>query len=224
YLVVFNFVLCYGIETAFFRFFHKVYNKEAVINTSAWSLVGTSLLFLVLGLSFQHQLAAFADIPVNILRYGLWILVLDALVVIPFSWLRAKERPIRYAFVKIVNVMANVGLNVFFLAYLKGWSTKFSFLEVIYIPDFKVDYIFIANLIASLITLVLMTPFYFKVNFKFDKKLWNNMMLYALPVLVAGMAYAINEASDRIMMKYLLPEDIAMDELGIYAACYKLAI
>lgn len=224
YFVVFNVILSYGMETAFFRFFHKEKDKEKVINTSAWSLVGTSVLFLVLGLLFQHQLSDFADIPVHIVRYGLWILVLDALVVIPFSWLRAQERPVRYAFVKIVNVAVNVGLNVFFLAYLQGWAKKWAALKAIYLPDFQVEYIFIANLIASLITLLLMFRFYFKVHLSFDRNLWNKMMRYAFPVLIAGMAYAINEASDRIMMKYLLPKDIAMDELGIYAACYKLAI
>lgn len=224
YFVVFNVILSYGMETAFFRFFHKEEDKEQVISTSAWSLVGSSLLFLGLGLLFQHQLATLAEIPVDVVRLGIGILVLDALVVIPFAWLRAKERPIRYAFLKIINVAVNVGLNIFFLAYLKGWSVKMPILKKIYVPDFQIEYIFIANFVASLVTLFLLFKFYSKLRFSFDTALWKRIMRYALPVLVAGLAYAINEASDRIMMKYLLPEDIANSELGIYAACYKLTI
>src|SRR5690625_3183240 len=97
-------------------------------------------------------------------------------------------------------------------------------LEKIYIPDFQIEYIFIANFVASLVTLFLLFKFYSKLRFSFDTALWKRIMRYALPVLVAGLAYAINEASDRIMMKYLLPKDIAKSELGIYAACYKLSI
>src|SRR5699024_8916780 len=199
YFVVFNVILSYGMETAFFRFFHKEEDKEQVISTSAWSLIGSSLLFLGLGLSFQHQLASIAEIPVDVVRLGIGILVLDALVVIPFAWLRAKERPIRYAFLKIINVMVNVGLNIFFLAYLKDWSVKMPILENIYIPDFQIEYIFIANFVASLVTLFLLFNFYSKLRFSFDTALWKRIMRYALPVLVAGLAYAINEASDRIM-------------------------
>src|SRR5699024_11726707 len=101
-------------------------------------------------LLFQHQLAYIADISVEVIRLGIGILVLDALVVIPFAWLRAKECPIRYAFLKIINVMVNVGLNIFFLAYLKDWSVKMPILENIYIPDFQIEYIFIASFVASL--------------------------------------------------------------------------
>lgn len=224
YFVVFNVILSYGMETAFFRFFHKEANKANVVSTSTWSLVGSSFLFLAGGLLFQNQLATLAEIPVSVVQLGLGILVLDALVVIPFSWLRAQERPIRFAFLKTINVAINVGLNVFFLAFLKGLAQKYVLFEAIYVPDYQFQYIFIANFIASLSTLFLLMPFYIKLNWIFDKILWGKIMRYALPVLVAGLAYAINEASDRIMMKYLLPKDIAKSELGIYAACYKLAI
>lgn len=224
YFVVFNVVLSYGMETAFFRFFHKEEDKEQVISTSAWSLIGSSVLFGILGLVFANQIAEVTQIPANVVQLSMGILALDALVVIPFAWLRAKERPIRYAALKTINVVINVGLNIFFLAFLPGWSENSSFLAQIYVPDFQFQYIFIANFIASFATLILMGGFYVKLKFSFDKAMWKRIMRYALPILVAGLAYAINEASDRIMMKYLLPEDIADSELGIYSACYKLAI
>lgn len=224
YFVLLNVILSYGMETAFFRFFHKEKQKEEVINTSAWSLMGTSFLFLLIGYLFQHQLARLADIPLRVVQFALWILVLDALVVIPFAWLRAKERPIRYALIKTISVGINLVLNYVFLLYLAQWSSLSSFIANFYQPGFQVEYVFLANLIASLVTLLVLLPFYFKLKFHFDKALWKRMMHYSIPILIAGLAYAINEASDRMMMLYLLPKEVAKSQLGIYAACYKLAI
>ncbi|HLU80458.1 MAG TPA: polysaccharide biosynthesis C-terminal domain-containing protein, partial [Flavobacteriaceae bacterium] len=70
----------------------------------------------------------------------------------------------------------------------------------------------------------LMMPFYFKLRFHFDRELWKKMMAYALPVLVAGLAFSINEAFDKILLDYLLPQDIAKEKIGAYGACYKLAV
>ncbi len=224
YFVLLNVMLSYGMETAFFRFFHKEKNADEVIHTSAWSLVGSSLLFLGISFLFQQELANLAEIPLRVVQFALSILVLDALAVIPFAWFRAQERPLRYAFIKTINVAINVVLNYIFLKYLVRWSTESSLIESLYIPNFQVEYVFLANLIASLLTLLILFPFYTKLRLHFNKALWKRMMNYAFPILIAGLAYAINEASDRMMMMYLLPEDIAKSELGIYAACYKLAI
>lgn len=225
YFVLLNVILSYGMETAFFRFFHKEENKDEVINTSAWSLVVTSFAFLGVGYLFQQELAQIGDLPADVIKYALWILVLDALVVIPFAWLRAKEMPIKYAFIKTLNVAVNVALNYVFLKYLIKWSFGSDFAGSICKDGFEVEYVFIANLIASLLTLLIFIyPFYGKLRFHFDKKLWERMMRYSIPILISGLAFAINEASDRMMMQYLLPKDTAKSQLGIYAANYKLAV
>lgn len=91
-------------------------------------------------------------------------------------------------------------------------------------PDFEISYIFISNVVASAVTLLMMLPFYFKINFSFNTVLWKSMMSYAFPVLIAGLAFSVNEVFDRIMLDYLLPQDIAREEIGAYAACYKLAL
>src|SRR5699024_11902570 len=104
----------------------------------------------------------------------------------------------------------------------RDWSSDVCSSDLV--VDFQVEYIFVANFVASLFTLILLLNFYTKLKLRFDAALWKRIMRYAFPVLIAGLAYAINEASDRIMMKYLLPKDIAKSELGIYAACYKLSI
>lgn len=224
YFVLLNVILSYGMETAFFRFLNKSNHQDKVVSTSTWSLAGTSVVFLIIGFLFQIPIAHITRISIETLHLVLWILFFDAVVVIPFAWLRAKERPIRYAFIKVVNIIVTLLLNVFFIVYLKDWAAKYPFFQTIYRPDYEIQYIFIANLVASILTLLFLMPFYLKVRLTFDKILWKKMIIYAFPVLVAGIAYAVNEAFDRIMLARLLPQDIADAKVGSYAACYKLSL
>lgn len=224
YFVLFNVILAYGMETAFFRYYNKKANKKDVLSTSGWSLVISSFIFLGLALLAQDWISQITGINLEYIKLAIWILLLDALVIIPFAWLRASERPMRYAIVKILNVAVNLGLNVFFLLYLADLAEDFSFFESLYIPDFEINYVFISNLVASGLTLLLMAPFYLKIDFKFNTQLWKSMMKYAFPVLIAGIAFSINEVFDRIMLDYLLPQHIARSEIGAYSACYKLAL
>ncbi|WP_343910713.1 lipopolysaccharide biosynthesis protein [Aquimarina litoralis] len=224
YFVLFNVILAYGMETAFFRFFNKEKNKESVISTSAISIAISSIVFLIIALLLKHKISAWTDIDLKYINLVIWILLLDALVIIPFSWLRAKERPIKYAVVKIANVAINFGLNIFFLLYLKELSFHFSIFDWICRDDYEISYIFISNLIASGFALVVLLPFYTKISYHFDKELWKKMMTYAMPILLAGIAYSINETFDRILLDILLPEDVAEHMVGVYSACYKLAL
>ncbi|WP_299524296.1 oligosaccharide flippase family protein [Winogradskyella sp.] len=224
YFVLFNVILAYGMETAFFRFFNKEDDKAKVINTATISLIISSLGFFVIALLFQNQIANGIDIDVKYINLVIWILLLDALVIIPFAWLRANEKPMRYAFIKLLNVIVNIGLNLFFLLALKQLTQRSGLFESIYKPNFEISYIFIANLVASAITLLAMLSFYTKIKYQFDKDLWKQMFRYAFPVLIAGVAFSINETFDRILLKELLPADIAESEIGMYSACYKLAL
>lgn len=224
YFVLFNVILAYGMETAFFRFFNKEDDKSKVVGTSTVSLIVTSLAFFAIALVFQNQISQFIDIKVEYINLVIWILLLDALVIIPFAWLRANAKPMKYALIKILNVVINLGLNLFLLLWLKDLAADSSIFDSIYKPNFEVNYIFIANLVASGITLLFMLPFYFKVKLTFNRSLWKQMMRYAFPVLIAGVAFSINETFDRILLDKLLPEQIAKTEIGMYSACYKLAL
>ena len=224
YFVLFNVVLAYGMETAFFRFFNKEPSKDKVLSTATISILFSSLGFLALGLLFKQQIADLTHIHVNYISLVVWILFLDALVIIPFAALRAYGKPVKYTVIKLTNVVVNLGLNIFLLLYLKALSVGNSFWDSIYVDNFEVSYIFIANLIASGVTLLILLPFYFKINFKVDKVLWKKMLKYALPVLVAGVAFSINETFDRVLLERLLPESIAKTSVGMYSACYKLAL
>lgn len=224
YFVLFNVVLAYGMETAFFRFFNKESNKDSVLSTASVSIFLTSFLFLVIGLLFQHQIASITHIHVNYIVLVVWTLFLDALVIIPFAYLRALGRPGTYTMVKLTNVIVNLVLNIFLLVLLKSLASNFKLLESIYVSNFEVSYIFISNLVASAATLLLLVRFYFKVSYIIDPLLWKKMMQYALPVLVAGVAFSINETFDRVLLERLLPENIAKASIGMYSACYKLAL
>lgn len=226
WFAIFNVLLAYGMETAFFRFYNGNYDKERVVSTSLMSILLTTTLFMIIALIARNSIAELSDIPMRYIRYAIYILALDALVIVPFAWLRANEKPMRYAVIKILNMVVNLGLNLFFLIYLPKVmaANPDSGYGLIYQPDHEISYIFISNLIASGFTLLLMLPLYIKNSYTFDLGLWKKMMRYAWPVLIAGIAFTINEVFDRIMLENLLPEAIAKSEVGKYSACYKLAL
>ena len=138
YFVLFNVILAYGMETAFFRFFNKESNNNQVVSTSAISLIISSFGFFAIALIFQNQIASFIDIDVKYINLVIWILLLDALVIIPFTWLRANQRPMRYAVIKILNVGINLGLNLFFLLALRDLASHSSIFDSIYRPKFEI--------------------------------------------------------------------------------------
>ncbi len=224
YFVLFNVILAYGMETAFFRFYNKEADKEKVVGTSVMSLVISSLGFFILGYLFQNTIANLTDIRVDYIKLVIWILLLDAMAIIPFAWLRAIGRPVQYAVIKIVNVVVNISLNLFFLLWLKDLSFGSGLFYSICKDNFEISYIFIANVAASAVTLLLLLPFYIKAKYQFNANLWKQMMRYAFPVLLAGVAFSINETFDRILLEKLLPKNIAMTEIGMYSACYKIAV
>jgi len=224
WFAIFNVILAYGMETAFFRFFNKEDDKNKVIGTSTISILFTSLIIFVFALLFKDQIAVITDIKVEYVKLVVWILLLDALVIIPFAWLRATEKPKKYAIIKIANVAINIGLNLFFLLWLVKLAKPESTLSAIYKPDYEINYILIATLIASGITLLLMLPFYRNIKYTFDSVLWKKMLHYAFPILIAGLAYAVNETFDRILLDRLSVSADPEKEIGMYSACYKLAL
>lgn len=226
WMIFFNVLLAYGMETAFFRFYNKESNKKSVVETTTVSIFWSTILFLFVSLLFRNSLANWSGIDTQYITYTIWILVLDALVIIPFSNLRANQHPIYYSCIKIGNVVVNLLLNLFFLLLLPkiAQSNPTGFLSEFYFENFQIGYIFISNIIASFLTFVALSPNYFQIKWQFDFDLWKRMMRYGLPILVAGIAFAINEQFDKILLGKLLPSDIADSEVGIYSACYKLGL
>lgn len=223
YLVFFNVVLSYGMETAFFRFYNSEDNKKNVVSTSTISLFWSSIVFLVLGLLFRNNLASWSDIKVEYITYTIWILTLDALAIIPFSKLRAERKPIMYAAIKIGNVSISLLLTLFFLAILPELvaNNPDGIFSMIYFRNYQIGYIFISFIVASLATFLVLIPNYTKIVWNFDKALWKKMMTYGLPILFAGIAFAINEHFDKILLDWM---HVPMSEIGAYSACYKIGM
>lgn len=226
WIAIFNVVLAYGMETAFFRFYHEAKKKSTVTTTALLSIVGSSILFLTIALFTKGTLAQITGIKESYIGFTVAILLLDALVIIPFAWLRATERPMKYALLKIINVVVNLGGNIFFLIWLPNVidAQPEHGLQSLYLANFEISYIFISNVFASGITLLMLSPLYWKVSYVFDTRLWKKMLQYAGPVLWAGIAFTINEVFDKILLAKLLPSDVAESQVGMYAACYKLAL
>ena len=225
WFAIFNVILAYGMETAFFRFFNKEDDQDKVVGTSALSIIFTSLTIFILAFVFKNQIAEVTDIEVKHISFVLWILLLDALVIIPFAWLRAKSKPIKYAIIKIANVAISIGLNLFFFLLLADLAKQNETFNSIYRTNFEISYVLIANLIASGITLLLMFSFYGKIKYVFDSNLWRQMLRYAMPVLIAGLAYTTIETFNRILLdSSLSTAENPEDEVGMFSACYKLAL
>ncbi len=223
YLVFFNVVLSYGMETAFFRFYNTQDDKKKVISTATISLFWTSISFLFIGLLLRKNLSNWSSINIEYITYTIWILVLDALAIIPFSKLRAEAKPLKYALIKIGNVLVNLIFTIFFLAWLPqlAASNANGFFNTIFYNDFQIGYVFIATLLGSLFTFIAVLPSYLKIKWKFDMLLWKKMLHYGFPVLIAGIAFAINEHFDKILLEWF---NVSKASIGAYGACYKIGM
>jgi O-antigen/teichoic acid export membrane protein len=232
YAYFFMVILTYGMETAFFRFNEHEKDREKVFSTGMISLIISSLLFLIMVSFSAGDVARWIEYPDHreYVIWFAWILALDAISAIPFAYLRAQNRPARFAWIKMTNITVNIVLNLFFLLLcpfiIKHYSGTLPgrFISLIYRPHWGIEYIFISNLIASSLTLVMLLPQISVVRWKIHPDLWKRMLLYAFPLLFAGMAGVVNETFDRLLLRYLLPKDIASYQVGIYAACYKISI
>jgi O-antigen/teichoic acid export membrane protein len=229
YVAFFLVLLTYGMETAYFRYASKSKNPEEVYSTSLISLFFTSILFGVLVLSFSPSIASFIGYP-NYPQYIVWlaiILGIDALTAIPFARLRLNNRPVKFATVRIISIAFNIGFNLFFLSFAPHWLENHpdSVIRLVYSSDIGVGYVFISNLLASLITLLLLLPEIFKITYEFNRKLLATMLNYALPVLIVGLAGMVNQNIDKILIPFLVSEDQnPMYQLGVYGANFKLAV
>jgi len=225
-------VLTYGMETAFFRFHEQETDKEKVFSTGMISLLMSSVIFLFVISVYSGPIARFIDYPShrNYVIWFSWILALDAIAAIPFARLRAQNKPRRFATIKFTGIIINIFLNLFLILYCpyilkqQEQGVIAGIVKLFYRTDWGIEYIFISNLIASTITLVLLFPEIARTRWKMNTALWRKMFIYAFPLLFAGMAGIINETFDRLLLRYLLPKSIASDQVGIYAACYKISI
>jgi len=229
YVAFFLVFLTYGMETGFFRFASKNSNSEKVYSTALISLFFSSSLFLVFIILFKNELAGlinYSNHPEYILWFG-FILAIDAFTSIPFARLRLNNRPLKFAAIKLLNIGFNIGFNLFFLLLCPKIleNNPDSIVRLVYSPEIGVGYVFISNLLASVITLIFLLPEIFKFSFYFDKVLLHKMLNYSFPILIVGMAGILIQQIDKILIPFLIPEnENPMEQLGIYGAGVKIAV
>lgn len=230
YVAFFVVLLVYGMETSFFRFSQNQEDSKKVFNTSLISVSVSSVIFVGLTCLFSQPIANFLQFGQNpeYIIYFVLILGMDAVSSLSFAKLRLQNRAFRFAFVRLLNIFTNIGLNLLFIVYcpyaIENQLFGSSFLEQIYSPNFGIAYIFIANLVSSALMLLMLSPQMYGCFNSFDKEVWHKMLRYGLPLMLAGLAGVANETIDRIILQFLLPSDVAISEIGLYSAFYKLSI
>lgn len=224
-----NIVFTYGMETSYFRFTQKE-EQQKVFNTTFSMLLITTTVLLVLLISPIQYIADAMQLSAHPewLVYVVLIVAFDTFAVIPFSKLRQDGKPRKFAAIKLLNILINMFFVVFFLYFCKEdyESGKQSFIASLYNPNIGIGYVFIANLIASSATLLMLAKEFtgFKVNL--DKELLKEIFIYSTPLIIVGFGGIINETIDRFMIVYHFngtPEE-ARSANGIYSANYKLAV
>jgi len=234
YAAFLNILFTYGMETAFFRFSTTRENKKEVYDTSMASLLLSSFLFSALLIIFKipiAQVMQFEAHPefVTILAVTL---ALDAIATVPFAHLRQENRPVRFATYKILNIGTNVFFNIFFLIIcpwiLKNESMQslHSVIGLIYHESLGVGYIFIAGLIASVVTVIFLAKYFYIKNWQVHASLWKEMLQYAWPLIIVGAAGMGNEMLSRILLtrRWSGSFDEAIFALGVFGACYKMSL
>jgi len=229
YVAFFMVLLTYGMETGYFRFASGSGNSEKVYSTSMVSLFSTSLVFLLAVLFFKNNIAALINYPEHS-EYILWLAIIvciDAFTAIPFAHLRLRNKSVKFATIKLINIGFGIGLNLFFLSFCPLILKKHpdSIINLIYSKNIGVGYVFISNLLASVITLLLLSSEIMKIKLQFDRKLLIKILNYSFPILIVGLAGMVNQNIDKILIPFLIPEyQHPMRQLGIYGANYKLAV
>ncbi|MBX2844761.1 MAG: oligosaccharide flippase family protein [Saprospiraceae bacterium] len=224
----------YGMETAFFRYSLKEQGREKISFGTALSSVSlTSILLGALILLAATPIAKVLQVDAyqHLFQLGVVIVVLDSLTSIPFAQLRAKNRPIRFATIKLLGIGLNIGLNLFFyLACPKimaeGNGALYNWVSTWYNPSFGVGYALVANVADAAFKLLLLSPLFSGLSWGFSQKLWGQMLRFGWPIMVVSLAGMVNEVADRQLLKWMLPKDDGynLSQLGIYSACYKLSI
>ncbi len=222
-------LLTFGMETGFFRFANKSdENPEKVYANTLWFVGGLSLLFVILGMTFLHPIASFLEYPDHADYVGMMILVvaLDSFQCVPFAYLRYKKRPIKFAAIKMLNIIGNICLNLFFLLlcpwlYVHAPETVSWF----YHPDYLVGYIFVSNLLMSAIQLFFFVPELKGFSYRADWQLIKRMVAYSFPILIFGLVGILNQTVDKMIYPFLFDDrQEGLVQLGIYSATSKVAL
>ncbi len=225
-----NVIVTHGMETAYFRFGSKE-NEEKIYHTSSFSMIIVTALVVTGLLIWGGPIATLLQINLHpeYIKLVAWVVALDALTTIPFSRLRLEGRPKKYAFIKVGGILINIFATYTLISLLPQYASSHtgSYIASLYVPGYEVGYILIANVLQNIFVLLLLQKEIRSLRFQIDYKLWSQMMLYALPLILVGFGGMINETMDRIMLGWWAnggSPEANKALVGTYSACYKLAI
>lgn len=225
-----NTLYTYGLETSYFRF-AQLYDKQKVYNTLFTSILCSTILFTLILLMFREPFARLIEME-RFPDYVLWmigILFFDTLYTIPMAKLRQEERPRKYAFINMAAVMLNIALVLFFYYVARPAHEKDpgSFPGSWFDPSIGIGYFILSNMIASGAALLLLYKEFSAFQFKFDYRLWKEVIRYSAPLVIVGFGGMINEMLSRVVYLKVLSDEPSQEverELGIFGANYKLAV
>ena len=228
YVSILIILLTFGMETTFFRFMNREgENPERIYSTTLRMLATTSLLSIVLVLSLIHPIASaigYADHPEYVAVMYVTVAI-DAFMAIPFAYLRYQHKPVKFATLKIINILLNITLNLLYLIVLPALKLNpFG----IYDDQFTLDvaFVFYINLVCTVLSLLLLWKELRGFRFGFDAAACRRMLSYTWPLLVMGVAGQLNQAASQILFPYFYDgsAEEARAQLGIYGACIKIAM
>jgi O-antigen/teichoic acid export membrane protein len=223
-------LLSYRLESAFFRYGTDTNERDRAFSTAMGSLLVTTAAITLTVLLFEQPIAdalAYHQHP-EYIRWLTLILAIDCLTEIPFARLRLEQRPRRFVAIKLVNIGTLIALNLFWLVFCPWADAQgHTWVRAVWSPEVRVGYVFISNLAASAVALLLLTPQLRAASRAlFDAALWKKMILYAAPLILVHFAGIVNSMFDRALQKWLLPgtpeENLAA--VGVYGNLYKLAM
>jgi O-antigen/teichoic acid export membrane protein len=229
YVVILMVVITFGMETGFFRYAQNRESLRSVFTTSFVFVSALSVVFVIvvrLLLGPISELIKYEHKP-EYIRWFSYIIAIDAVAALPFAKLRQQEKAFKFAMIKILNVIVNIGLVVFFFViWPKLWAANpGGGINRLYDPGMGVGYVFIANLITSAIVLLMLSAELKDLRGPFDLAVMKSLVKYSFPIVIIGIAGSINEVADKILLKFWLPDSYqAMDMVGIYGANYKIAV
>lgn len=238
YIAVLNVIFTYGMETSYFRFATKNKGQDTkAFNNALTSILLSSLLFSATIFLFSSQIASLLNYPekANIIKWIAAILALDAIVAIPFAKIRLLNKIYLFAGAKISSIFLNIFFNLFFLLLCplimnEGWlSSLYPLVKAFYNLNHQIEYVFVANLLSNLAYLPFLIPTFRGLRFTINIKYLKEMLVYAVPILVMGIAGTINDMFSRLMLKELLPHNFypgksSETALGIFGASFKMAV
>lgn len=223
-------ILTYGLETGFFRFANNSDQEtpQTVYSTGLTSLGVTSTLFMLVVFLFLRPISGLLDLEAHpeFIAMTACIIAMDAFTALPFAYLRYRKRALRFAALKLLFIALNIALNLFFLI-VCPWIEKVApeWIDWFYHPNYGVGYILVSNLIGTGIVFLVLLPEIIQIQWHFKAELLKRMLRYSFPLLILGIAGIMNQTIDKILYPLLIDDPtLAMDQLGIYGANYKIAI